>query len=101
MNDSQWRYDELNHRILDSLDREGPITYKRAKRILDFLAPYGDFPDYYRLNPKSKDGRETVIFGSTTLFDLKARSVESHFGFYGDEWVKLHLPHYVDAGNAI
>ena len=95
MNDSQWRYDELNHRLLSSLDQEGPITYDRAKEILDFLAPYGDFPDYYRLNPKSRDGQETVIFGSTNLFDLKARSVESHFGFYCDEWIKIHLPRYL------
>ena len=101
MNDSQWRYDELNCRILESLDREGTITYERAKEILDFLAPTGDFPDYYRLNPKSSDGRETVVFGSTSLFYLKARSVESHFGFYGDEWIKLHLPQYVENTHSV
>ena len=30
-----------------------------------------------------------------TLFDLKRRTIESYFGYYGDSWVKLQLTDYV------
>lgn len=95
LNDSQWRYDELNHRILTILDRDGPIGEEAAKRLLSFLAPGGDYPDYYRANPRSADGKETAILGSTSLFNLKARTIESHYGYFADPWVKTHLANYV------
>ena len=95
LNDSQWRYDELNHRILATLDRKEPIDEASAKRLLSFLAPDGDFPDYYRLNPKSRDGEQTLILGSSSLFNLKARTVESHYGYFADPWIKIHLTDYV------
>jgi hypothetical protein len=95
LNDSQWRYDELNHRLLATLDRDGPIDREAAKEILGFLAPSGSYPDYYRLNPRSRDGREVVIFGSSSLFDLRRRTVESHYGFYADPWVTTSLEPYV------
>ncbi len=94
LNDSQWRYDELNHRILTALD-EGPVDDERARDLLAFLEPSGDYPDYYRLNPRSSDGERAVIFGSLSLFDLRARTVESRYGWYGDPWVRLRLPHYL------
>jgi hypothetical protein len=93
LNDIQWRYDELSAQIMTALDR-GPVDYATAKRIVDFLAPYGKFPLYYQNNLKSADG-EIVIGGSVSLFDLKRQTVESHYGYYCDEWVKLTLPLYV------
>jgi hypothetical protein len=94
IDDSQWRYDELNRRIQDSLERNGPITFDEARRLIDFLSPEGDYPNYYRHNPRSADGKQVAIFGSTSLFDLEARVVESHYGYYGDEWVRITLPNY-------
>ena len=93
---SQWRYDELNRRILTTLDRRGPIDRETAKRLLCFLYPDGDYPHFYARNPRSRDGKERLILGSTTLFDLKARIVETHYGFYNDAWVQLSLGNYVD-----
>jgi hypothetical protein len=93
--DIQWRYDEFNHRIREALEKYGSIDYESAKGIADLLAPYGEFPFYYKNNPKSRDGMATVIKGCTSLFDLKKRTVESHYGYYSDEWVRTSLDPYV------
>jgi hypothetical protein len=109
LNDIQWRYDELNYRILvacqgDPNEGSQPhhgsgsgrvITHDVARDLIDFLAPDKDFPHYYASAPKSTDGKATVIGGSVSLFDLKLLTVESHFGYYCDEWVKLSLKNYV------
>jgi hypothetical protein len=93
INDSQWRYDVLNAHILEALDEtkkggNGGVGYDKAKDILDFLNPSGRYPDYY--------GRDKqVIEGSLSLFDLKKKTVESHYGYYKDEWIKLTLPNYL------
>lgn len=94
VNDIQWRYDELNNQIRQEISDSGAIDYAAAKRLIDFLSPYGKFPDYYRKNPKSRDGKETRIEGCTTLFDLKRKTADSHYGYYCDEWVKTTLPMY-------
>ena len=96
LNDSQWRYDELNQRLLSTLDRDGPLDRDAARRVLEFLAPGGDYPDYYRNNPRSPDGLQTVIFGSSSLFALRRRVAESHYGYYGDPWITTTLPAYVE-----
>lgn len=96
INDIQWRYDKLNNLILASLEDRGYIDYNSAKKIIDFLAPYGNHPDYYSKNPKSRDGREIRIEGCTCIFDLKNKIVECHFGYYSDEWIKITLPNYLD-----
>jgi hypothetical protein len=93
VNDSQWRYDVLNATILDAIEEaenagKSGIGYDKAKEILDFLNPSGRFPDYY-----GKDKR--IIEGSLSLFDLKKKTVESHYGYYEDEWIKLTLPNYI------
>lgn len=93
-NDIQWRYDELNQQIRQALQEQGSINYQTVKRLADFLAPYGKFPQYYQNNPKSKDGKEFRIKGCVSLFDLKKLAVESHYGYYCDEWVKTSLPAY-------
>jgi hypothetical protein len=95
VNDIQWRYDMLNHLINETLAEQGSVSYGSAKQLIDFLAPYGRFPHYYDKNAKSRDGKTTRIEGCTSLFDLKARSAESHYGYYADEWVKTTLPAYL------
>lgn len=100
LNDIQWRYDELNNQILTALEPSPgdsrKIDYAQARQLIDFLSPYGKFPNYYANNFKSTDGKESVIAGSVSLFDLKALTLESHFGYYCDEWVKVQLRNYLD-----
>ena len=96
VNDIQWRYDELNYQIGQTLLKQGSISYRSAKQLVDFLAPYGKFPGYYQKNPKSRNAKAIRIEGCVSLFDLKKCSVESHYGYYADEWVKTTLPNYFD-----
>jgi len=92
----QWRYDELNHRIRDALNTtNNNISYAQAKELIDFLAPEHT-EGYYTKNPVSRNGNEQAIDGCVSLFDLKHGTVESHFGYYKDKWVKLTLGNYVD-----
>ena len=92
MNDVQWRYDELNFRLKGALDK-GPIPYARAKALIDFLKPR-NFPGYHDGKDMSTDRKEYVINGSVSLFNLGRRTVESHYGYYGDKWVKIRLKNY-------
>ena len=88
-NDYQWRYDTLNSLILDALERsEGGITYETAKDILAYLNPKGKYPWYY-------GKKDRVIEGTLSLFDLKAKTIESQYGYYRDEWISLTLPKYL------
>ncbi len=98
VNDIQWRYDALNHEIRSALDQKGSIGYEDARRIADFLAPYGKYPEYYAKNPRSEDGKQIRIEGCVSLFDLKAKTVESHYGYYGDGWVRTTLENYLPNG---
>jgi len=93
---SQWRYDELNRRTLLAL-QDGPIDAETAKELIDFLAPnrVTGHPTYYEKSPKSPDGLETAIEGVISLFDLKRRTVESHYGYSCDDWIRIRLPAYV------
>ncbi len=92
--DSQWRYDELNRQVLDAISRKGFVDAESAGELIDFLAPYRKFPDYYANKGKGRDG-EIIIEGSVSLFDLKEKKVKSHYGYYCDEWVELTLPSYL------
>lgn len=94
INDIQWRYDALNSEIMQALSENGTINYSSAKKLIDFLAPYGKYASYYDKNPRSSDGKEICIEGCTSIFDLKRMIVESHFGYYCDQWVKITLPNY-------
>lgn len=95
INDIQWRYDELNNQILTHLDEYQYIDFIAAKDLIDFLSPHGKYPWYYADNPKSADGKEVRIEGCTSIFDLKRGIVDSHYGYYCDEWIRLTLPNYV------
>lgn len=92
LNDIQWRYDELNNQLLTILDK-GYMTYGEAKEAIDFLAPYGRFPKYY--NKNNDPLNQVQIHGSVSLMDLKAKTIESHYGYFGDEWVKIRLENYL------
>lgn len=92
--DIQWRYDELNRQIYDRLAEKGSIGIEDAKDLVSFLAPYGKYKGYYAGNPRSADGREIRIEGCVCVFDLKNRTVESHYGYYCDKWIRLSLPVY-------
>lgn len=94
-NDIQWRYDALRHEISKTLERDGSISFASARRLADFLAPYGAYPAYYQHKPKSRDGRALRIEGCVSVFDLKARVAESHYGYFADEWVRTTLPNYL------
>lgn len=87
--DFQWRYDTLNALLLGAMEGN-KITYEKARNIIDFLNPRtGKYPWYYGRKAK-------VIEGCISLFDLKAATVESHYGYYGDEWIKISLNNYLD-----
>jgi hypothetical protein len=91
--DTQWRYDALNEMILTEIEaaqqnNQTGIDYATAKKILDFISPTGKYGRYYGPNKHN-------IEGAQSLFDLKALTVESHYGFYVDEWVKLSLGRYL------
>ncbi|HWR18801.1 MAG TPA: hypothetical protein VN608_04205 [Clostridia bacterium] len=95
VNDIQWRYDELNRQLRQTILKEGSISMISAKRIAEFLAPYGHFPKYYLKNPRSRDGKAVRIEGSVSVCDLKAIIMESHYGYYSDAWVKTTLAKYL------
>lgn len=89
--DIQWRYDELNSQLLKVLEK-GYMTGEEAKTTIDYLAPYRKFPDYY--NKDQKPLNQLEIHGSVSLMDLKAGTIESHYGYFADEWIKITLGNY-------
>ncbi len=100
-NDFQWRYDELNNQILQAIDeakRGRKIDEARAMDLINFLRPDRDNPstdcrEYY--NPHfAKDPDSIPIHGSVSLFELTKKTVASHFGYHGDEWIRISLPRY-------
>lgn len=94
LNDIQWRYDTLNDMIFERIQEKGSISFDDVKELTGFLSPAGRFPDYYDKNPRSSDGKEIRIEGCDCAFDLKNCIVESHYGYYGDNWVRLSLRKY-------
>lgn len=94
LNDIQWRYDTLNDMIFERIAENGSISFNDAKELTGFLSPNGRFPEYYNDNPRSRDGKEIRIEGCDCVFDLKNCIVESHYGYYRDNWVRLALHKY-------
>jgi hypothetical protein len=99
-----------------------PLSLESAKDLADYLTPdpdKGRHPEYYNPEPETSgwraalnrlrasilgggpvvpaqaDWRTIVIEGSVSLMDLKARTIYSHYGYYGDEWLSLRLQEYV------
>ncbi|HEX3048841.1 MAG TPA: hypothetical protein VHY08_29095 [Bacillota bacterium] len=100
--DSQWRYDELNSLICDALGVDPAtlkpskaINYAKAKELIEFLAPYPGWPCEKYYNPDGQDYKLIQIGGCISIFDLKKRTVETHAGYYGDEWIRITLPNYL------
>jgi hypothetical protein len=81
-------------RIMEALKGGKKIDYAKAKELIDFLSPKRTFTRYYENNPRSEDG-EIVINGSISLCDLKNLTMESHYGYYCDEWVKINLARFM------
>lgn len=94
-NDIQWRYDELNHEILDALQRSPQgVSEETAWDLVNFLRPNGRFPEYY--NPRGDPSWQDIqVHGSITLCELTGVSLKSLFGYYGDEPVTVHLRRYL------
>lgn len=96
-NDIQWRYDELNRRVMEAY---GKIDFDKALELIDFLAPYPktrpNLKYYERPNKKkSSDKKSFVIDGSVSICNLTDRVIKSHFGYYHDDWVQVTLGKYV------
>ncbi|HLP57209.1 MAG TPA: hypothetical protein VK186_00190 [Candidatus Deferrimicrobium sp.] len=100
MDDLQWRYDTLNQLIYEALNNGGgSVDKETAKNLIDFLNPLtGQFPGYYSKSPRSKDKKSIQVLGSISLCDLKAKTMESLFGYYSDKWVTITLPRYFEKG---
>jgi len=96
VNDIQWRYDELNNLIHDKLRSKGSIGFEDARELISFLSPSGRNKDYHADNPRSRDGKQLRIEGCISVFDLKKKVVESHYGYFCDKWVRITLPEYFD-----
>ncbi len=93
INDIQWRYDELNNELLTIIEK-GYMTYDEAKAAIDYLAPYRKFPDYYNKERKPID--QVQIQASVSVIDLKKLTIETHYGYFADEWIKISLKNYID-----
>ena len=97
--DIQWRYDELHHQLSNALSEnfskfgQSFLTYEEAKQIIDFLAPYNKYPDYYNKDHKPMD--QLSVHGCVSLLDLKKKTIESHYGYYSDPWLKISLENYL------
>jgi hypothetical protein len=92
IDDIQWRYDELNNELLTLLDK-GHLTYDGAKETIEYLAPYHKFPDYY--NKERKQLNQVQIQGSVSIIDLKQLTIETHYGYFSDEWIKISMKNYI------
>lgn len=93
-NDCQWRYGALTGLIRE---HHGDIDAALAQKIIDLLGPEGFYPNYYRHEWKgdAPDWRTEVIQGSTSIFDLRNKTVKTHWGWFGDPWAELDLTNYL------
>lgn len=69
----------------------------KAKSIINYLSPLADYAEsrnyYYLTNPDNAglNPRQVQVHGAVSILDLKKRTIESLYGFYGDEWVMITL----------
>jgi hypothetical protein len=94
LDDIQWRYDELNYEILAALKDDNTIDFNKAKDLISFLRPDGKFKEYY--NPDDKPLSEVQVHGSISILDLKNKIIESLYGYFADQWVRITLPNYIN-----
>ncbi len=103
--DIQWRFDKLNQLFIDALAGGGIIDYQKAKDLANYLSPKdnkfdNDCAGYTAIshNPEDvdSDGKPHMrIEGSTSLLDLKKKTIEARYGYYDDQWVKIGLLNYI------
>jgi citrate lyase synthetase len=82
----------LNKELLTLLDK-GHMTYDEAKATIDYLAPNRTFPAYYNKEGNPLD--HVQVHGSVSIIDLKELTIETLYGYYSDEWIKLSLKRYI------
>jgi hypothetical protein len=80
LDDIQLRYDKLNNALLGTLDK-GYLTYDEAKGIIS--------------NSGATLRSGGTIGGAVSLMDLPNKTIESHYGYEADAWIKLKLTDYV------
>jgi len=93
LDDIQWRYDELNNEIFAALENGDTIDFDKAKDLISFLRPDGKFKEYY--NTDNLPLSEVQVHGSISILDLKNKIIESLYGYFADEWVRITLPNYI------
>jgi hypothetical protein len=102
--DFQWRYDVLNRKITEELEkRKGRgLTFDSAQALIDFLRPYE--PDgrptenhtYYGVyRDQVSRPTEVPIGGVVCVFDLTGLTMRAHYGWYADEWVEVAFKGFV------
>lgn len=95
--DVQWRYDELSSTVTGFVRQNGGaqpyITHDQARQAANYLGIEQQFPTYN--NPHDLPADQVQIGGAVSLMDLKAVTMESHYGYYSDEWVTTTLKNYV------
>jgi hypothetical protein len=98
--DMQWRYDVLIGLLSEQYDS---MNHDTAKNIIDFLSPLSVFPEtrryYYETvaSNRGKQPEDIEVHGAVSLMSLRERTIESKYGFYGDQWVKISLNGFRDA----
>ncbi len=94
LDDFQWRYDQLNHEIFSALQDGNTIDFGKARDLISFLRPNGKFKEYY--NPDNRPLSEVQVYGSISILDLKNKIIESLYGYFADEWIRITLPNYIN-----
>jgi hypothetical protein len=108
LNDTQWRYDALNHLLQQQLQQQGAIDEDSAWRLINFLSPDPEhrspYSWYYLRGASGSEAlseaererwSERQVHGSVSLCELESRRIKSLFGYYVDEPVTLTLPNYL------
>jgi hypothetical protein len=93
----QWRYDALNKEILTAY---GQIDAIKAWDLINFLSPFGAYPNFYGHGLAPNAFKTIKIHGSTSLLNLTDRTMKSLYGYFGDEPVTLSLLPYVQGTRA-
>jgi rubredoxin len=95
LDDFQWRFDTLSELLRNAVAQyPGGLPFDTAWHIADFLTPdpRGPYPKYN--NPDGKKWEAIQVVGSTNLFDVAKKTMQSQFGCYGDTPVTVQLLGY-------
>ena len=98
INDIQWRYDLMNYKLQQAMNNaeNKKIDKNDAWKIINNLSPDPENSSYLYYNRGMLDyWKEIQVYGSITLCDLKAKTLKSLFGYYGDDPIEITLSNYV------